>query len=147
MVDSDWLRAELLKTSWLDRMIFVSAGLTNRSIVIFFHFKINWLRNSYNCFNYLLISFGATDLFSSKTLGHSKSPIFSFFSFRDAVIEQKRKSACPEYAREYTYLHASRHRKNCGVLKCSNCNFYTYSSEELTNHNKKKHDSCQHNVK
>ena len=31
------------------------------------------------------------------------------------------------------------------VLKCSNCNFYTYSSEELANHFKKKH--FQHNVK
>ena len=53
--------------------------------------------------------------------------------------------ACFECGREYTRLHASRHRRTCGVLKFSNCNFYTYSSEELTNHVKKKH--CHHNVK
>ena len=32
----------------------------------------------------------------------------------------------------YTY---GRHHRTCGVLKCSNCNFYTYSSEELTDQN------------
>ena len=50
-----------------------------------------------------------------------------------------------ECGREYTRKDASRHRKHCDVLKCSICNFYTYSIEELTNHNKKKH--CQHNFK
>ena len=52
---------------------------------------------------------------------------------------------CPECGREYTRSHASRHRKHCGVLKWFSCNFYTYSSEELTNHIRKKH--CQPNVK
>ena len=55
--------------------------------------------------------------------------------------------ACLECGREYTRLHASRHRKRCGVLKCSNCNFFTYSGGKLTNHIKKKHSSRQHNVK
>ena len=32
---------------------------------------------------------------------------------------------CPECGTEYTRLHASRHQKHRGVLKCSNCNFYT----------------------
>ena len=50
-----------------------------------------------------------------------------------------------EDGREYTRLHASRHRRNCDVWKCSNCNFYTSSSKELTNRFKKNH--CQHNVK
>ena len=45
----------------------------------------------------------------------------------------------------YTHKDASRHRTTCGVLKCSNCNFYTYSSEELANHFKKKHS--HHNIK
>ena len=49
--------------------------------------------------------------------------------------------------REYTRKDASRHPRRCGILKCSNCNFYTYSSEELTNHIKKKHSLCQHNIK
>ena len=60
-------------------------------------------------------------------------------------LNRNEKTACLEYGREYTRLHASRFRKHCAVLKGSNCNFYTYSSEELTNHIKKKH--CQHNVK
>ena len=50
-----------------------------------------------------------------------------------------------ECGREYTRKDASRHRKHCDALKRSNCNFYTNSSEELTNLIKKKH--CQHNVK
>ena len=52
--------------------------------------------------------------------------------------------ACLECGREYTHKDASGHRRTRGVLKCSNCNFYTYSGEEFTNHFKKKH--CQHNV-
>ena len=52
-----------------------------------------------------------------------------------------------EFGREHTRLHASRHRRSCGVLKSSNCIFYTYSTEEFTNHIKKKHSSCQHKVK
>ena len=59
-------------------------------------------------------------------------------------LNRNKKVACLESGREYTRLHASRHRRTCGVLKCSNCNFFTYCSEELTNHFKKKH--CQHNV-
>ena len=59
-------------------------------------------------------------------------------------LNRNERIACVECGREYTRLHASRHRKHCGVLKCSNCNFYRYSSEELTNHIKKKH--CQHDV-
>ena len=60
-------------------------------------------------------------------------------------LNRNERVACLECGREYTRKDASRHRRTCGVLKCSNCNFYTYSSEELTNHFKKKH--CQHNVK
>ena len=57
-------------------------------------------------------------------------------------LNRNERVACLECGREYIRLHSSRHRD---VLKCSNCNFYTYSSEELTKHFKKKH--CQHNVK
>ena len=60
-------------------------------------------------------------------------------------LNRNERTACLECGREYTRKDASRHRKHCVVLKCSYCNFYTYSSEELTDHTKKKH--CQHNVK
>ena len=59
-------------------------------------------------------------------------------------LNRNQRIACLECGREYTRLYTSRHRKHCGVLKCSNFNFYTYSSDELTDHIKKKH--CQHNV-
>ena len=52
-----------------------------------------------------------------------------------------------ECGRDYTRLHASRHRRTCGVSKCSNSNFHTYSIEELTNLFKKKFSSFQHSVK
>ena len=60
-------------------------------------------------------------------------------------LNRNKKNACPDCGREYTCLHASRHRRTCGVLKCLNCIFYTYSSKELTNNFKKKH--FQHKVK
>ena len=41
MLDSDWLI--LLKTPWLDWMIFISARLNSISILILFHVKNNWL--------------------------------------------------------------------------------------------------------
>ena len=61
------------------------------------------------------------------------------------LINRNERIACLECGREYTRKDASRHRKHCDVLKCSNCNFYTYSSEGHTNNIKKK--QCQHNVK
>ena len=60
-------------------------------------------------------------------------------------LNRNERVACLECGRDYTHKDASRHRRTCGVLKCSNCNFYTYSSEELANHFKKKHS--QHNIK
>ena len=60
-------------------------------------------------------------------------------------LHRNERVACLKCGREYTRKYASRHCRTCVVLKCSNCNFYTYSSEELTNHFKKKH--CQYNVK
>ena len=60
-------------------------------------------------------------------------------------LNRNERGACLECGREKTHKDASRHRRTCGVLKCSNCNFYTYSSEELANHFKKKH--YQDNVK
>ena len=47
-------------------------------------------------------------------------------------LDRNEKVACPEFGRDYTRIDMSRHPRICGVLKCSNCNFYTYSSEELT---------------
>ena len=60
-------------------------------------------------------------------------------------LNRNERVACLECGREYTHKDASRHLRTCGVLKCSNCNVYTYSSEELANHFKKKHS--QHYVK
>ena len=60
-------------------------------------------------------------------------------------LNRNERVACLECGGEYTHKNASRHRRTWCVLKCSNCNFYTYSSEELANHFKKKH--FQHNVK
>ena len=60
-------------------------------------------------------------------------------------LNRNERVACLECGREYTHKDASRHCRTCGVLKCSNCHFYTYSSEELANHFKKKH--FLHNVK
>ena len=61
------------------------------------------------------------------------------------LLNRNKIIACLECGRDYTCKDASRHRKHCDVLKCSNCNFYTFSSEELTNHIKMK--QCQYNVK
>ena len=60
-------------------------------------------------------------------------------------LNRNKRVACLECGSEYTHKDASRHRRTCGVLKCSNCNFCTYSSEELANHFMKKHS--QHNIK
>ena len=61
------------------------------------------------------------------------------------LLNRNKRIACLECGREYTLKDASRHRKHSDVLKCSNYNFYRFSSEELTNHIKKK--QCQYNVK
>ena len=61
-------------------------------------------------------------------------------------LNRNERVACLECGREYTRRDALRHREHCGVLNCSSCNFYTYSSEELTNHIKKKHYCCLQNV-
>ena len=60
-------------------------------------------------------------------------------------LNKNERVACLECGREYNHKDASRHRRTCGGLKCSNCNFYTYSSEELANYFKKNHS--QHNIK
>ena len=60
-------------------------------------------------------------------------------------LNRNERAACLECGREYNHLHASRHRRTCSVLKCSKCNIYTYSSEELINYFRKKH--CQHKFK
>ena len=59
-------------------------------------------------------------------------------------LKRNERVAYLECGREYTHKDASRHRRTCGVLKSSNCNFYTYSSEELANNFNKKH--FQHSV-
>ena len=143
MLDSDWLIAKILKTPCLDWMIFISARLNSISILIFFHIKNNWL--IYLLFYFFYIHF--LRRFNSsyqKFLCILNLPFNFSLLIEISSLNRNERIACLECGREYTRLHASRHRRTCGVLKCSNCNFYTYSSEELTNHFKKKH--CQHNV-
>ena len=112
------------------------------SILIFIHVKNNCFEKFAVFVNFYSF-FEATHLFFSKNLGQSKSPIF-FRLIEMPSLNSNERIACLECGREYTRIDASRHRKHCDVLKCSNCNFYTYSSKELINHIKKKH--CQHNV-
>ena len=70
---------------------------------------------------------------------------FLFLPIEMPLLNRNKRNACFECGREYTRKDASRHQKHCDVLKWSNCNFYTFSSEELTNHIKMK--QCQYNVK
>ena len=72
MLGSDWLI--LLKTPWLDWMIFISARLNSISILIFFLVKNNWLISLLFLFTFILF-FEATQLTLSKNLVHMKSPI------------------------------------------------------------------------
>ena len=53
-------------------------------------------------------------------------------------LNRNKRVACLECGREYTRKDVARHRKHCGVLKCSSCKFYTYNSEKLFNNFKKK---------
>ena len=77
ILDYDWLIAKFLKTPCLDGINFISARLNSKSILTFFHVKSNWLR--YLLFFIKFYSFfEVIQLFFSKNLGHSKSPIFSF---------------------------------------------------------------------
>ena len=130
MLDSDLLI--LLKIPWLDWMIFISARLNSISILIFFLVKNNWLISSL----FLLTFIHFLRLFNS--------PYVKIWYILNLPFKFSLLLRCLG-GREYTHKDASRHRRTCGVLKCSNCNFYIYSSEELANHFKKKHS--QHNIK
>ena len=142
MLDLDCLMP--LKTPWLDWMIFISARLNSISILILFHVKNNWLISL--LFLYTFIHF--LRLFNSSYLKIwyiLNLPFNLSLLIEMPSLNRNEGVACFECAREYTHKDASSHRRTCGVLNCSNCNFYTYSSEELTYHFKKKH--YQHNVK
>ena len=134
-----------MKTPWLDWMILFSARLNSVSILIFFHVKNNFSR-------ILLFSFPFTHFLSLFKVSLLKiwdilnHPFFFIFlPIEMPLLNRKKRVACLECEREYTRKDASRHRRHCDVLKCSNCNFYTFSSEKLTNHIKMK--QCQYNVK
>ena len=144
MLNSDWLIAKLLKIPWLDWWIFISAKLNSISILILFHVKNNWLISLLFLFTFIhfLRLFNSSYLKVWYTLN---LPFNLSLLIEMPSVNRNERVACLECGRENARLHASRHRRTCGVLKCSNCNVYTYSSEELTKHFKKKH--CQHNVK
>ena len=126
-------------------MISISARLNSVSILIFFHVKNNCSRNLLFLFTFthFLSLFNFSFL---KTWDILNQPFFFLFlPIKMPLLNRNKRNACLECGREYTRKDASRHRKHCDVLKCSNCNFYTFSSEELTNHIKMK--QCQYSVK
>ena len=149
MLDSDWLIAnsKFLKTPWLDWMIFISARLNSVSILILFHVKNNCSRNLLFLFTFIhfLSLFNFSFLKIWDILNLQFFFLFLFLFIEMPLPNGNKRIAFLECGREYTRKDASRHRNHCDVLKCSNCNFYTFSSEELTNHIKKK--QCQYNVK
>ena len=116
------------------------------SIQVFFHLKnicLGGLRFLFTLTNSLKLF----NSFIRKVWDILNLPFNLKFFLETSSLNRNERVACLECGREYTRKDASRHRRTCGVLKCSNCNRYTYSSDELTNHVKKKHASCQHNVK
>ena len=134
MLDSDWLI--ILKIPWLNWMIFISARLNSISILILFHVKNNWLISL--LFLFTFIHFLRLFISSYLKIWYILNLLFNFSLLIEmSSLNRNERVACLECG-------TSSHRRTCGVLKCSNCNFYTYSSEELTYHLKKKH--CQHNV-
>ena len=104
MLDSDWLIVKFSKTPWLDWMISISARLNSSSILIFFHIENTWLRNSFNCFDLLLFAFKSVQLFFSKNLGHSKSPIFLSLPTEMQSLKRKARVACLEWHRKHTFF-------------------------------------------
>ena len=56
-------------------------------------------------------------------------------------LKRNERVAWLDRGRDYTRKEASRHRRTCGVLKCPNCNFLTYSSKEMNFQIKMKHSS------
>ena len=121
-------------------------NLTKKNVIHsdFFHVENNWLRNLQ--FSHTFIHF--LKLFNTSYLKNRDILYLPFILkfFREMPsLNRNEKIASLECGKEYTRLHASRHRRTYGAFKCLNCNFYTYRIEELTKHFKKKH--CQHKVK
>ena len=134
MFDSDWLIAKLLKTPWLDRMNFTLASLNSISILIVFHGKINYFL-IITFINFLrLFNFAFLKIWDTSNIAFILSLLIEMLS-----LNINERVACLVCGKKYTRKDASRHRRTCGVLKCSRCSFYTYSSEELNNNFKKKH--------
>ena len=111
MLDSDW-------------MIFVSARINSISILILFNVKNNWLKILLFLFSFIHF----LRLFNSSYLKIwyiLNLPFNLSFLIEMPSLNRNERVACLERGRENTRLHASRHRRTCGVLKSSNCNFYT----------------------
>ena len=125
---------------------FVSARLNSISLLILIHAENIWLRNLLFLFFFIhflrLFNFSFLKIWETLSL-----PFFLSLLIVMPSLNRNESVACLECGGECTRKDASSHRKHFEVLKCSNCNFYTYSSKELTTHIKKKHNSCQHNVK
>ena len=113
-----------------------------RSIPICFHVKYNWLINLLFLFTFSPFM----RLFDSSYLEFLDNLNLPFHLSLFIEMPSLKRKATVAWL-EDTRLHASRHRRSSSVLKCSNCNFYTYSTEEFTNLIKKKHSSCQLKVK
>ena len=120
---------------WLDD--FFSARLNSISILIFFNVKNNWLISLLFLFTFIhflrLFNSSYLKVWYIINLPFNLSELIEMPS-----LNRNERIACLECGRKQTRLHASRHRRSC------NCNFHTYSSEELTNNFKMKH--CQHNA-
>ena len=79
MLDSDWLIAKFLKALWLNWINLISARLNRKSILIFSCYK--QLVKKFAFFIQFYSFLEVIQLFLSKNLGHSKSPIFSFSTY------------------------------------------------------------------
>ena len=77
-----------------------------------------------------------------KLLRLSKSHICSqvlSLLFKMPSLKRNEKIEIFVCGRDYTRKNSWTRRKTWGVLKCSNCNFHIYTSEQLNTHMKQKH--------
>ena len=103
MLDSDWLIAKLLKTPWLDCINLNSARLNSKSILIFFHVKINWLKNLLFLFIFIhflrLFNFSFLKIWDILNL-----PFFLFLLIEMSSLNRNERIACLD-VEENTLAH------------------------------------------
>ena len=129
------MTSKLLKTSFIFQLH------QKEWIAFWFSFTLKRIGQEICSFYLLLFYFWVYSCLLLKFLVLSKSLIGSPVLFLFIEMSRNERVSCFEYGRDYTRKNASRHRRTYGVLKCPNCNFHTYSREELSI-NIKKH-SCR----